>query len=194
MKSTSPEQQSPETTGPGNDTFGREDDLKRLEEDFETIGICRFPWIEENYVMDEKDAEMVMRSVRAVQAEMVTLKENFDKKMAELKSTEGGIFRIFGCYLETLTAKLIKAQGGKKKSITMLWGKMGFRTGRNKIEISNEEEFVKFVGEHDELSMTDLIKYKPTISKSLLMEMFEENGEVLEHCTFTEGREKFFCQ
>ncbi len=149
-----------------NATFDKADDLEQLRQDFETIGICKLPFVEDGYVMDEDDAEMIMRSIRAVQAEKKTIKEFYEKKLAQLVSAEKGIFRVFGSYLEELAVRLIKDQGGKKKSITMPWGVLGFRMGPDKMEILDEDKLIAFITSDDALALTDLVKSKLHISKT----------------------------
>ena len=194
MQSQGPQQkQKTGTNQPQNETFSVEDDLAGLRDDFQRIGTFSLPFIDDGYVMDEGDAEMVMKSIRAIQGEQKFIKNQYESMKNDLDSAEKRIFRIFASFLEDLAHRLINANGGKKKSIKLPWGTLGFRKGQDRIEILDEAAFIEMVKSDPELSMSDILSYKASISKTQLMEKFKADGEIPDHCEFIEATDKFFC-
>jgi phage host-nuclease inhibitor protein Gam len=79
---------------------------------------------------------------------------------------------------------------GSKRSVNLPGGMVGFRHQPARLTVTNEKELIEHCEKTEDLS--DVIKYRPSVSMTVLNQRFKEDGEILPGTEVVPARDDFY--
>ncbi|MFA9478032.1 host-nuclease inhibitor Gam family protein [Phycisphaerales bacterium AB-hyl4] len=167
---------------PNNDPHHDESDSQKFEE-AEAYGLP-----EQFEVRDDDSANWVLRKIVEARqyAQRVTTWAEQEKKRAEHQ--EAFFWNRFGMQLRRWTQRQIAERGGKRKSLDLPAGRVGFRAGKEKLVVCDETAAIAWADTH----CPQAIQAKPRLLISELQQHLNDTGEVPEGVTVQPAGESFY--
>lgn len=140
-------------------------------------------------VSDDESANWVIRKIADARAYAERVAAWAEKEQARAKHEEESLLFRFGEQLKAYARRKIEEQGGRRKSVNLPAGCVGFRKEGPKIVIDDEGVVVEWAKKHH----PDLVSVVERLSKGAFNQLVEQTGEVPDHGVHVEAeREKFY--
>jgi len=141
------------------------------------------------HVHDDSSANWVIRKIQEARAYSCRVAEWSEKEQVRAKREEDFFLFRYGQQLMDYARKKIDELGGRRKSIALPAGTLGFRKEHAKIIIDDEAAVLAWAKAHK----PDLVTIIERLSKSGLNEHIDATGEIPEAGLHIEPeKEKFF--
>lgn len=141
------------------------------------------------HVHDEVSANWVVRQIAERRAYAKRCVEWCEREQARAKHEEDFFLYRFGEQLKGYVRQTLAEQGGRRKSVALPGGTIGFRSVPSHLVVMNEEAVISWAKAHK----PDLVKTTEAISRSGLSDHFHATGEMPDTGVQIEpAREKFF--
>lgn len=140
-------------------------------------------------VHDESSANWLIRKIVEARTYGRRVADWAEKEQARACREEQRFLYLFGGQLIDWLRRKIEEQGGRRKSVNLPAGTLGFRKENAKLVIDDEELVLAWAKEHH----PELVCIVERISKSRLNDYVEATGEVPDRGLHIEGeKEKFY--
>jgi hypothetical protein len=149
-----------------------------------------FPEVPEGFhVTDDDSANWVVRKILECRAYAKRCTDWCEREQARAKREEEFFFFRYGQQLFNYARQKIAVAGGRRKSVTLPAGMVGFRTEPVKLIVDDETTVITWAKKHN----PSLVSIVEKLSKSALNEHFEKTGEPPSDGAHLEpAREKFY--
>ena len=141
-------------------------------------------------VNDRESAEWVVGKMLDLDAREARLKAGYEAARREIERERAFFERRFGDDLRNVTLREILSEGGRKKSVKLLNGTVGFRSTPEKVEVTDSEVAMEWALKNAEQAV--VVKETRSLSKSQLLAHLKENGEMPDGCEYVEPAQKFY--
>jgi phage host-nuclease inhibitor protein Gam len=156
----------------------------------ETAPEDRLPPVEESFhVADEKSANWVIRHIADARARAVKAQEWAAREVAQAEREESWFLGRFGAELEAFTRSSL--DGGKKKSLALPAGTIGFRKTPEKLVITDEAKCLEWARKNAPASVV-VVPASERLSKSDLNLAVKANGVIPDGADIEPAVEKFY--
>ena len=125
-------------------------------------------------VRDAQSANWVVRKIVAARAYAKRCEIWVEHEKMRARREEDFLLLRFGGELRDYTRAAIAEQGGRRKSVSLPAGIIGFRSAGIKLVIEDEEAVILWARK----IQPNLVVIEESISKSRLNQYFEETGEI----------------
>lgn len=141
-------------------------------------------------VTDRDSADWVVGKMLDLDARETRLKAGYEAAKREIERERAFFERRFGDGLRNVALREITANGGRKKSVNLLNGTVGFRVSPEKIEVGDEEKAKAWAKDNalDAIS----VKVTESLIKKELLAAMKKRGEVPDGCEYVEPTQKFY--
>jgi Bacteriophage Mu Gam like protein len=144
---------------------------------------------EQFHVHDDDSANWVVRRIVECRAYAKRCAEWCDREQTRAKREEDFFMFRFGPQLLEFARQKIAAAGGRRKSVALPAGTIGFRSEPLKLVVDDEQAVIAWAKQH----YPSLISIIEKLSKSALNEHLESTGELPDAGAHVEPpREKFY--
>lgn len=146
--------------------------------------------VPQGFSVDCQDhANWVVRKISEARAYAERVKQWADREAARAAREEETLLFLFGRQLEAWTEQQIEQLGGKRKSVPLPAGTVGFRSTQSKIVIDDEGLVLSWA----KANCTQAVTVVERLSKSVFNEFVEKTGEVPDSGVHVEpAAERFF--
>ncbi len=150
--------------------------------------------------------EWYLRTMVKLEAEEAKVKKQMDLILHQIDARRRGMEYRFKALMERITRQLLEQQGGKKKSVDLPFGRLGFRTAGDKVEIDSDDANLKKLrkwladsvedksitkAEADGIRSIEKIE-KEKISKKAILALLESKGLIPDGVEHTGPKENWF--
>ena len=125
-------------------------------------------------VRDAQSANWVVRKIVEARAYAKRCEIWAEHEKMRARREEDFLLLRFGGELRDYTRAAIAEQGGRRKSVSLPAGTIGFRIAGAKLVIEDEEEVLRWARN----AQPNLVVIEKSISKSGLNQYFEDTGEI----------------
>jgi phage host-nuclease inhibitor protein Gam len=140
-------------------------------------------------IEDEKTANWLVRRVQSARQYAQRVKEWSEHEMRRAEREETTLMFLFGRQIERWTKTEVSKLKGKRKSINLPSGAVGFRTLASRLVIDDETVVLKWAKFH----LPSAVVITEKLSKSVVNEHAEKVGEIPDSGVHIEpSSEKFF--
>lgn len=140
-------------------------------------------------ITDEKTANWLVKKVVAAREYGLRVKTWAEQEQRRTQREEQSLMFLFGRQIETWVRDQIAAAGGRRKSLALPAGAVGFRTINSKLVVDDERIVIAWARTNCEKAIVVMEK----LSKSSLDEHFEQTGELPEGGAHVEpAAERFY--
>jgi hypothetical protein len=140
-------------------------------------------------VEDEKSANWLIKRIISARQYAASVKVWAELELRRAEREESTLMFLFGRQIEAWTKSEIERQKGRRKSLCLPGGKVGFRTDQTKLVIDSELAVLEWA----RLQCPAAIITVEHLSKSIVKEHFEKTGEVPESGAHIQPeQERFF--
>jgi len=170
---------------------------------------------------EESFCEFVLGRMGRIESARAAIKQRAIELNRQLDSELGSLDYIFGPNLHAAADNLLTKQGGKKKSVKLLTGTVGYSMGRDKLVIDDMEKAIAWCAGNSmptllaAISKVDLevlrimlttnisimapgttimINLVQSINVTPLFDYFKETGDIPDGCTFIAAEDKFYAK
>ncbi|HZK82445.1 MAG TPA: host-nuclease inhibitor Gam family protein [Humisphaera sp.] len=126
------------------------------------------------HVHDEASANWVVRKITEARAYARNVAEFAAREKNRAQREEAFFMFRYGAELLDYARRKIAAQGGRRKSVNLPAGVVGFRHEGPKLLVDDEAAVIAWAKQHN----PELVKTIENLSKSALNQHMEETGEV----------------
>lgn len=98
---------------------------------------------------DETFCEFVLSRMGRIESARAAMAQRFIEINRQLDNEKKGLKFLFDPNLRAATNNLLARQGGKKKSVKLLTGTVGYRAGKDKLVIEDMKKVIKWCAEKD---------------------------------------------
>lgn len=148
----------------------------------------------EEFLIDSPErANWLLRKLANLDAERDRVAAQASALARQIESDRNGLLHRFGSQLENFTRQELEKSGGKRKSLTLLQGTVGFRTVPPRITIENEADAIQTARLVLPGSITTetIERFDKTAFRAYAKERLATEGELLPGIGLTEAREEF---
>jgi len=139
-------------------------------------------------VEDEKSANWVVLKITQCRAYRDRVDAWAAREKARAQRDEDFFLRFFGRQLEGWTSEQVQKLNGRRKSICVPAGTLGFRRQQDKIVIDNEKSLIVWAKKH----VPAAIEIVEKLHKTPINEYFAQTGEIPPDCHLEQGYDKFY--
>ena len=125
-------------------------------------------------ITDEQTANWLVKKVVAAREYAERVKKWADQEIRRAEREERTLMYLFGRQLEKWAGDEIQKLNGKRKSLALPGGTVGFRTSNTCLQIDDERAVLSWAKENCPTAVTVMEK----LSRSVLTEYFEKTGEI----------------
>jgi phage host-nuclease inhibitor protein Gam len=125
-------------------------------------------------IVDENSANWLVRKIMAARQYIINVKAWADLEQKRAQREEMTLMFLFGRQIENWTKDQIDKLDGRRKSISLPAGTVGFRSEKRKLVIDDDDTVLGWVRKN----LPAAIKTEETLMKSVLNEHFDKTGEV----------------
>ena len=125
-------------------------------------------------IVDENSANWLVRKIIAARQYIVSVKAWADLEQKRAQREETTLMFLFGRQIENWTKDQIEKLDGRRKSISLPAGTLGFRSEKRKLVIDDDDIVLSWVRKN----LPTAIKTEEKLMKSVLNEHFDKTGEV----------------
>lgn len=125
-------------------------------------------------ITDEKTANWLVKRVIAARQYNQRVKEWAEGEHRRAAREEATLMYLFGRQIETWVKSEIKKLNGKRKSICLPGGTVGFRQQKSRLVIEDEATVINWARQH----LPDAIQTVEKLVKTTINEHFEGSGEL----------------
>jgi len=137
------------------------------------------------HITDYKKCDWVIKKITAVDDEIDRLEEQHRRRVKQLENEKTFFQERFGTELEAWTRTNLD---GRKKSIDMPHGRIGFRKSRESIEIVDKEANLDWAKEN----CPDALREKEWTIKTPQIKLMKETGEMPDGTALKPAKDRFF--
>lgn len=139
-------------------------------------------------VVDVKSANWVMRRIMEARAYAEAVQEWADAETARAKREEQFFLLHFGNGLQAVLEEEIEKQKGRRKSVKLPAGTMGYRAEPQRVRVDDEAAAIEWARQH----CPDAVRVTERISRTAINEHHAASGEVPNGCAMQPAGERFY--
>jgi hypothetical protein len=140
------------------------------------------------HVTDARSASWVARKVNEARAHQVRVKRWAERELKRAQRREQSLLVRFGPELERWTRDELARVKGKRKSVALPGGTLGFRAGRPKLVVTDEDRARVWCRIH----LPHALRTVESVSRTELREHVGATGEVADGTDLSTGGEQFY--
>jgi hypothetical protein len=140
------------------------------------------------HVRDQPSANWVLKKIIAEREYRARCAAWFDAETRRSERREQFLLHRFGMELEEWTRQQLAGQYGKRRSVHLPAGVLGFRTTPAKLIVADEPKLLAWCRQH----LPGAVKVVQHLLKSEIQNHIESNGEVPDGAEFVGGGDKFY--
>jgi phage host-nuclease inhibitor protein Gam len=147
------------------------------------------PQVDESFhVRDAATANWVLRKILAARRYAECVREWAAAEVKRAQREEEFFLVRFGGELEEWCRRQIQEDGGRRRSVNLPAGVMGFRRTPTGLEVADEQKVIDWCRRH----LSQAIVIRESLSKTVLKEHLKQTGEVPEGAEIRGGDERFY--
>lgn len=139
-------------------------------------------------IRDEKTADWLVRKLVEADAHIARVKLQAQREICRTEREKAFLLFRFGRPLETWAQKELAKHKGRRKSLLLLSGTVGFRTLKAKLVLDDEAKAVAWAKRHCRSAVVIIER----LSKTTLNQHVANTGEVPNGAHWEQAQEKFF--
>jgi hypothetical protein len=140
-------------------------------------------------ICDEKSANWLVRKIETARQYAVSVKLWADLEVRRAEREENTLMFLFGRQIEGWAREEITKLNGKRKSLSLPGGKLGFRKEATKLVIDDDAQVLLWAYTHCPVAIQTVQK----LSRTIVKEHFEKTGEMPESGVHIQlEQEKFY--
>jgi hypothetical protein len=139
-------------------------------------------------VRDEKSADWLVRKLVEAEAHIRRVKEQAEREVRRTERERDFLLYHFGKDLEKWAKKQLDKSKGRRKSLLLLSGTVGFRTIAAKLVVENDIAAIAWAKKH----CRDAVVVKERVNKATLDEHFETNGDLPDGARLEAAHQRFY--
>jgi hypothetical protein len=139
-------------------------------------------------VVDVKSANWVLRRIMEARAYAEAVQQWAEAEAERAKREEEFFLLHFGNGLQAVLEEEIEKQKGRRKSVKLPAGTMGYRAEPQRLRVENEAAAIEWAHRH----CPDAVRVTERISRTAINEHHTASGEVPEGCTIQPAGERFY--
>lgn len=140
------------------------------------------------HVRDEASASWVVRKVNEERAHRARVEKWYEAEMRRSQRREAFLLHRFGAELMDWTQQQLTRQFGKRRSIHLPAGIIGFRVEPTRVVVADEPRLLAWCRQH----LPSAVKVVASVLKSEIAIHIKETGECPDGAEMAGGGEKFF--
>jgi hypothetical protein len=149
----------------------------------------QLPLVPEGFsVRDERSANWVVRKIVEARQYIRRVEEWAARETRRAQADEKFLLHRFGPQLEDWTRGRLEAESGRRKSISLPSGTLGFRSEPLKLMVSDEDELLRWCRVH----LPAAIATVQHVLRNVVKEHIVATGELPHGAEPTDGGEKFY--
>lgn len=139
-------------------------------------------------VADEDSANWLVKKIVEARQYAARVKAWADREVRRAEHDEEFFLSRFGPQLQAWAALQVQALGGRRKSINLPAGSLGYRTCPAKLVVENEEQTIRWAKAMCPAAVVTVL----TVNKTVLNEHFITTGELADGMRHHAKSEKFY--
>jgi hypothetical protein len=139
-------------------------------------------------VRDEKSADWLVRKLVEAEAHIRRVKEQAEREIRRTEREREFLLYHFGNDLEKWAQKQLAKSKGRRKSLLLLSGTVGFRTIAAKLVVENDTAVLAWAKKHCRTAVV----VTERVSKAAIDEHFEANGDLPDGARLEPAHERFY--
>lgn len=144
--------------------------------------------------VDDEQVDLLHRYVRLRRhyaADLEAIHRQYDRLRSRAVAKLDALDARYGPQAAAVAKALIHAAGGRRKSIDTPWGRAGFRAGRDKLIVADDQAFARWAEAHGH---GELVQRKETLAvdKKATLALIQSNGEELPGVMVEEATDRFY--